>query len=163
MAVFGSEVSLLRGLHPVASGTLALSVRADDDLRAGDRARPILLLRGCVVVAHRQITRVRGEVSRQRHEIAGVRDHVMLTGGVQTRLGTAPALARRALAHLTTELVRTRIDAQREIAIAGSLVTVGSRLVAVSERLLIDARTDRDALLQRFLDRSIRHIDGMIA
>jgi hypothetical protein len=158
-----------------------LSGRTDDDLRAGDGTRAVRVLRRCVVLGHRQITRVGGEVACQRGEIAGVRDRVALAGGVQSRLSALPALTRRALAHLTTELVRTRVDAGREIAVAGSLVAVGSRLVtvgaglvAVSQRLLIYARGDRDALLQRFLDardrhaarrpnRPIRHIDGMIA
>jgi len=177
-------LALLRGLHPVASGAPPVCGHTDDDFRTADRARPVVVLGRVVVVAHRQITRIGGKVARQRREIAGVRDRVTLTGGVQPRLGALSALTGRALAHLTTDLVRTRVDAGRPIAVAGSLVAVGSRLVtvgaglvavrrrlidvgerliAVGQRLLIDAGRARDALLQRFLDRSVRHTDGTSA
>jgi len=75
-----------------------------DDLRARDRSRACVLLVGGTALCHRQISRGGGLVSRQRREIADLRDLVALGGGVQTRPRGVLALARGALSDVTAEL-----------------------------------------------------------
>ena len=69
---------MLRGPRAFCGGT-------NDDLRACDRAHACVLLVGGTALCHRQIPRGGGLVSRQRGEIADLRDVVALGGGVQTR------------------------------------------------------------------------------
>ena len=81
------ERALLGALRAVPSGALARSSGADDDLGASDHARAVVVLVYVVALSHRDIASVSGLISRERREIAGVRDRVTLAGGVQTRIG----------------------------------------------------------------------------
>ncbi|MDX6678571.1 MAG: hypothetical protein QOE31_2623, partial [Solirubrobacteraceae bacterium] len=91
----------------------------------------------------RQIPRRSYLVSRQRRDIASVRDRVTLLGGLQSRHGALIALAGsdvtragRALADPLAYVVLSRITAGHQVLIAGGLITIGRYLVAVSARLV---------------------------
>jgi hypothetical protein len=91
---------------------------------------------GGVVLCRREIALIGGAVARKRLAIAGARDLVALVGGVQACVGGPLALAGGALTDVTTELVCSRVDPGREVAITGGLVAVGGQLVAVGARLV---------------------------
>ena len=126
---------MLGGLRAVVPGALALLAGAHDDLRAGERARVVVLVFG-VSLRHRQIPRSGSPISRQRRQIAGLGGRVALVSALKPRRGGLLALERRAPTDVTTGLMLSRIDAVCEVTIAGGLITIGGGLVAVRARLV---------------------------
>jgi hypothetical protein len=98
-------------------------------------ARGLVLVSG-VTLRHRLITRGGSAISRQRRQIAALRGRVALMRALKACHSGLLALDRRAPTDLTAGLVLSRIDAVREVAIAGGLITIGSSLVAVRARLV---------------------------
>ena len=85
---------------------------------------------------HRQIARGGSPISRQRPQIAGLRDRVALMRALKARRGGLLSLERRAPTDVTAGLVLSWIDAVPEVAITRGLITIGSSLVAVRARLV---------------------------
>jgi hypothetical protein len=102
---------------------------------AGERARVVVLVSG-VTLRHRQITRGGSAISRQRRQIAGLRARVALMRALKACHSGLLTLERRAPTDLTAGLMLSRIDAVREVAIAGSLITIGRGLIAIRARLI---------------------------
>jgi hypothetical protein len=73
-------------------------------------------------------------VSRERREVAGVRDAVTLGSGVQARTRGVFALARGTAANITAELAHGCVGAQRRITIADGPIAIGHQLICVDAR-----------------------------
>jgi len=135
VAILGGLRAMRGGFDAMARGALALIGGAQHDVGVRDRAR-VLGLVELIALCHRQIARRRSLIARERGEIARKRPRVALIGGLQPCHGGHVALSRRALAQVTGELVRTRVDTVCEVPIARLLVTIGGELIAIGARLV---------------------------
>ena len=127
---------MLRGLRAVVRGALALFGGTDDQVRTGDCARVVLLVIS-ITPRHREIARGGSPISRQGRQIARVRGLVALVRALKARHGGLLTLERRTPTDLTAGLMLSWIDAVREVAIAGGLITIGRGLVAVRAPLVL--------------------------
>jgi len=143
LAVLGGQHTLLGSLPALSHAALALLCGAHDDLGSGERPHAILSRIADAHLRHRDIARDRGLVSRERCDIAVVRDHVALLAGLQSRLGAVIALACGVVAligatrtDVLADVVLFAVTAGGEVLIAGSLIVVGRQLVAISTGLI---------------------------
>jgi len=131
-------------------GALALGAGGHRDVRAAERRRVVVLLGRGLALIDPEIARLGGQVARLRGVIAGKRERVTLVGGAETRTSglvalTSGLVARTSglvtllggvLADALAEIVRPRAATGLEVAVARSLLIVGSILVAVGARLV---------------------------
>lgn len=128
--------AVLGGLSAVARGALPQRSGTDDDVGAGDRARRVLVRGALVELRHRAITRLSGKITRAAGRLTRVRDGIALAGGAHEARDGLFARQHSSAADVAAERVGGRIDARREVLVAGILGAISRRLITLSARLI---------------------------
>jgi hypothetical protein len=136
LAVTGRLLAIGRCVHSALSRRGAVSFATPAILSCAQRHLSPVTRRSGIFPRLRAITQRGGLIADQCRQIARTRGLIASIARIDTGVGAVLALLGASSANLTRGVMRFRVAAVREVAVAGGLIAIGSCLLSIGRTLV---------------------------